>query len=66
MEGKSKLPVLLNTLINSKRNKEGHHTVRNKACLNSFVKLRLRFWSFKHYLNHLYSGRYYDILYKDR
>ena len=30
------------TLRNSWWNKEGHHTIRNEACLNSFIKLRLR------------------------
>ena len=29
-----------NTLRNSQRNKKGHHTARNKAFLNSFIKLR--------------------------
>ena len=34
-----------------------------KAFLNSFMKLSLRFWSLYPYLNHLYSGRYGDLLY---
>ena len=45
--------------------KEGLHTVRNKANLDSFIKLRLRFWSlFKSYLNHLYSGWHSDFFIK--
>ena len=32
--------------------KKGSHTVRNKAYLNSFIQIRLKFWSL--YLNHLY------------
>ena len=33
--------------IGSARNKEDLNTVRNKACLNSYIKLSLRFWSEK-------------------
>ena len=58
--------ILDTTLLEIKRNKEGLCTVRNKACLNSFIKLSLRFWSLYHYLNHFYSGRNGDYLYKDR
>ena len=36
--------LLSYTPRNSQRNKECHHTVRNKSYLNSFIKLRLRFW----------------------
>ena len=55
----------LYTLRNSYRNKEGLYTVRNKLCLHSFIKLNLRFWDLHCYLNHLYSGWYGDLLYKD-
>ena len=40
----------------------GKKMVRNKACLNSFIKLILRIWSLCRYLNHLYSERYYILL----
>ena len=36
----------------------GKKKVRNKACLNSFIKLILRIWSLCRYPNHLYSERY--------
>ena len=45
---------------------EGPPTVRNKVCLNRFMKVSLRFWSLYRYLNYLYSGQYRDLLYNDR
>ena len=39
---------MLHTLlerVSGRKIKEGHHTVQNKACLNSFIKLSFRFWS---------------------
>ena len=37
--------ISLYTLRISLQNKECHRTVRNRAYLNSFINLRLRFWS---------------------
>jgi hypothetical protein len=48
---------------NCQRDK-GHNTFRNKASLNSFIKLRLRLWFSCQYLNPPYYRRYGDILYK--
>ena len=35
-------------------------------CSNSFIRLSLMFWSFYRNLNPLYSGRYWDLVYRVR
>ena len=50
--------------IGSARNKEDLYTVRYKACLNSYIKLSLRFWSLYQYLDHLITYGMLTLLIK--
>ena len=58
------IPVLLNfqvldtTLLKIVKGIKNVFYCPNKACLNSFIKPSLWFWSLDSYLNHLYSGQY--------